>query len=764
MTVFVKMRHIYIIAALTLLLAGCRQTPTEKSAKHIANGIKLLQQHDAPRAVLQFRNAVQALPGSAEAHYQLGIAYLATNDPMKAVGELRRAIALNPKHAGAQLTLAQLLSSVDNPEMLKDAEQRLQLLIRDGPDNPGALHTLGLTELKLGEASDAIRHLQRALAIAPQELTYSVTLAQAKLQQNDLKGAEEALKNAATTSPKSADAAILLARFYAYNKDWGKAEEQLQRALVLEPRSAAAWLNLAAIQLQTGRKGEAEQSYKKLAALPYKPTQSTYGLFLFQEGRREEAIHEFERLAKQDADDREARTRLVAAYRESGRVSDARRVLTDALKKNPKDLDALLQRGELALADGKFADAEVDLNQVLHLKADSAEAHYALAGLHNARGVTLMYRQELNEVLRLNPNLVAVRVELCKSLIASNNAKAALATLDGTPESQRTLVPLIEQRNWALLGVDGTAEARKGIDQGLAIARTPDLLLQDAMLKIAARQYAEARQVLKEGLQKAPEDTRLLRALMGSYAAQKEIPKGVTEVRAHADSHPNSPEVQYFLGALLLETGQKAEAHKAFTSAVKLNPQYIPAEMELVRMNLTQSNWTDARQQLTSLLSSHDENPVAHLWLGMLEESVGNHTAALNAFQRAFEVEPNNPLTLNNLAYTLAEYANRPDEALKLAQKARELSPDNPDFQDTLGWVLFRKGLYDNAVTQLQAAAAKGTDVRTQYHLAMAYLKAGQENRGRTILEAALRKNPKLAEAKMASELFQTEKTGGSSR
>ena len=50
-----------------------------------------------------------------------------------------------------------------------------------------------------------------------------------------------------------------------------------------------------------------------------------------------------------------------------------------ALKRNPKDTDALLQRAELRLQSGKPDEAETDVKEVLHFKADSAQAHFVLA-------------------------------------------------------------------------------------------------------------------------------------------------------------------------------------------------------------------------------------------------------------------------------------------------------------------------------------------------------------------------------------------------
>ena len=79
---------------------------------------------------------------------------------------------------------------------------------------------------------------------------------------------------------------------------------------------------------------------------------------------------------------------------------------------------------------------------------------------------------------------------------------------------------------------------------------------------------------------------------------------------------------------------------------------------------------------------------------------------------------------------------------MKFAQKAKELAPDDASVADTLGWTYFQKGLYSLALTNLEGATAKdGTAVR-RYHLAMAYLKAGDPKPGRQTLDVALKMNP----------------------
>lgn len=759
-------RDLMMVAMLLVVLvsAGCMRSPEAKSTAYIEAGKKLLEKKDPARAILQFRNAAQAAPKNAEAYYQLSKALLAVGDLRGGVAGLRKALELNPKHTAAQLRLADLMTNASDPEVLKDAQQRLQALLQDAPQNADALHSLALTELKLGETDAAVQHLGRAMATAPNELVFAVTLAQAKLQQKDLTGAEKVLQKACEDFPNSADALVILGRFYVGQNKAAQAEKLFQRGLTIDPTHVAALLNLATLQYQLGRKQDAEQSFKRLSGLPDKTYRPVYANFLFQEGRRDEAVAEFERLVKQSPDDRTSRTRLVAAYQAANRVPDAQKILSDAMKKNPKDLDALLQRGELFLAAGKYPEAEADLNKVVHMNADSPAVHFALAKLHQARGAAPRQRQELSEALRLNPVLLQARIELAKSLVRDNAGQAAVDVLEAAPADQKNLVAVIELRNWALLLQGKEAEVQKGVNQGLAVVRTPTFLVQDAVLKIRAKRYKDGRESLHEVLAKNPEEMRAYQLLVASYRAQNQLHSAVEEVKAYVAQHPKSADLQYLLGNLLLETGDKAQAKLALIAAKALNPQSSAADLSLAQMDLLQANWNDARRQLTAILSSKGENAQAEQWLGMLEASSGNQAAAIRNFRKVLENQPDNAVALNNLAYLLSENGDQTQEALEDAQRAVELDPKNPEFVDTLGWVLFHRGVYAGAVTHLERAVSLKSTALRQYHLAMAYYKAGQEARGLTALQAGLRIDPTLPEAKAAQQLMGTPSGGAANR
>ncbi len=745
--------QIGIIVILSLALGGCNRSPQARRDKFLARGKEALAKHEYSRAILEFRTAAQAMPKDAEPYYQIGLASLDAHDLRTAVGAFRKALDLNPKHPGAQLRMAELMSMTDERNWLNDAETRLKSLMEASPVTPEMLNTLALTEMKLGKTENAVDDLEQVLAKAPRELTSSILLARAKLLQNDVKGAEDVLKKASAAQPKSADPHVILGRFYTSQRRTADAESEFQRALELDPRSGPALMNLAVLQNALGHKKEAEAGFKRLAGFGDKNYNPVYALFLFEEGRRDEAVHEFERLAKEDPQDRLARTRLVAAYRSVNRTPDAEKVLDKALQKNPKDFDALLQRGEISLANGKYGPAEADLNQVLHVQPNSAEAQYLLGKLHQARGETLSYRQDLSKALQLNPYLLSVRLELAGVLTDAKEGQAALDLLGEAPESQKQLPGFLVQRNWALWALGNMPEMRKGIDQGLASGKSSDLLLQDGLWKLRTGNPSGARAALEQALNMNSGDLRALAALKQTYDAQKQSSAALQKVKEYASRQPKSAPVQEYLGVLLMATGDKKDARAAFEAAKAADPRFVTADLSLIQLDAAEGKLDDAAGALKALISADGGNTTARLWLGNIEESKGDHNAAIEQFRKVLEANPSDAQASNNLAYLLVEYHGQTDEALKYAQKAVELAPERPAYCDTLGWILYRKGVYGSAVKYLEKADSHSANAVWKYHLAMAYAKAGERNRGRATLQAALQLNSKVPEARIAQDV-----------
>ena len=737
-------RQILVLGCCVFLIA-CGKRPEEKAADFMAAGQRLHDQRDYARAILQFRNAIQALPRKAEPHHRLALALLAQNDGQSAVAELKKAIGIDPQHAGAQLLLARILVASPNTELVAEAEKRIQQLLSSGPQDKEVWNALAVADWQLGKRAQAERRFEDALRRFPDNLRASVAIAQLKLSRRDFAGAEEVLKNAAAQAPANALPLVALGEFYTLRESFPQAEECLRRAMEMEPKNSLPGLELMTLQMRRGEVEEARATYARLASAHGDQYRAAYAALLFDAGSQNEAIAEFEKLAAVDPQNRDTRTWLIRAYMRSNRQADAERLLSGALKRNSRDVDALLQRSILRLRAGDYAAAQSDAAQVVHYRSDSAQAHYVLAKVHTARGAMWGARQEFNEALRIAPGFLPARIDLAQTYMVSGDGKLALKIMNETPAADRDKPAALLARNWALAAAGEMEELRASVKKLLSLNPAPDALLQQALLQFNDRDFAGGRASINRALGQNPLDIRALNLLARSYALENREAEAAKTLRNYAAAHPQSAAVQQLWGQWALEHGHRDEAAKAFEAALAATPRFAPAALALAGIDLAAGRTGAARSRLTTLLSESQNIP-AMMMIADIDVAANRSEAALAAYQKVLASEPDNLTALNNAAYLLVDHAKQPDEALQYAQRAQQLSPDNPAIEDTLGWILYAKGLYAGALPHLKRAAEAGTHQRF-YHLGMTYIKMGDYQNGRKALQRALETGTHLPHA-----------------
>jgi tetratricopeptide (TPR) repeat protein len=338
--------------------------------------------------------------------------------------------------------------------------------------------------------------------------------------------------------------------------------------------------------------------------------------------------------------------------------------------------------------------------------------------------------------------MLAARMALVRGFLVANQPKSAIDLLDQAPGPQKNSLVVASQRIWALLEAGDTKEARSDLDQALRISRSPQLVLQEAVLKLQERDFAGARMDAEEALKADPGDVRAARIVVGAYVGLKQEAKALQRLNEMVDFRPKSAPLRHLLGERYVDAGDLKEARKAFEAARTADPAFLPAELALAEIDLKENRIDAARERLTAIVKANPKNVSALLLLAATDHAAGDQASAISRYRSVLEVDSSNVFALGNLGYELA--AEKSDEALKFAQQAAELAPDNAGVLDTLGWVYYRKGVYDTAVGYLKTAVGKEPTARRQFHLAMSYIKAGQRDLGQKLLVAALQQDPNL--------------------
>ena len=105
------------------------------------------------------------------------------------------------------------------------------------------------------------------------------------------------------------------------------------------------------------------------------------------------------------------------------------------------------------------------------------------------------------------------------------------------------------------------------------------------------------------------------------------------------------------------------------------------------------------------------------------------------------EIEPDNAIALNDLAWALTELGDA--KAIEIAEKAYRQAPYSADVMDTLGWALVKTGDVKRGADLIQSAAnlaPANNDIRM--HLATAKIKLGDKAGARRELEPLTKLDP----------------------
>ncbi len=124
--------------------------------------------------------------------------------------------------------------------------------------------------------------------------------------------------------------------------------------------------------------------------------------------------------------------------------------------------------------------------------------------------------------------------------------------------------------------------------------------------------------------------------------------------------------------------------------------------------------------------------------LALVYENMKNYPKAREAYEKVLSIQPNFVPALNNLAYLYTEHMDNLDKAYELASKARGLLADDASVGDTFGWVLYKRGDYQQALAVLQQSAEKaGDNPEIQFHLGMTAYMMGQTDLAKIALRKA---------------------------
>lgn len=363
-------------------------------------------------------------------------------------------------------------------------------------------------------------------------------------------------------------------------------------------------------------------------------------------------------------------------------------------------VDALVAEGRGWLIAEDTARA-LDKAQKAHA-ADPASITPALLALE------LMPTQPAAETIVVEelvekPSDAGLRLVYARLLAGAQRYTEAISQLDSVTREQPALAP-----PWLSLGALHL-ELRHPQEAEAA-------LLQ--YVKVAEAAPADA--TAADGDENGTREDALTQAwLMLSQAAEQRGDfAAADQYLSKIDGSQRALDVQLRRASLLAHQGKMNEARALIRSTPERTAAdaraKLLAEAQLLR---DAKAWSDANDVLAQANKQFPDDADLLYEQSMTAEKLDRLDEMERLLRRVIEIKPNYQQAYNALGYSLAERNMRLPEAKSLIERALTLSPNEPFITDSLGWVEYRMGNKDAAITLLRKAYAARPDTEIGAHL-----------------------------------------------
>ncbi|HYJ06728.1 MAG TPA: tetratricopeptide repeat protein [Chthoniobacterales bacterium] len=317
------------------------------------------------------------------------------------------------------------------------------------------------------------------------------------------------------------------------------------------------------------------------------------------------------------------------------------------------------------------------------------------------------------KVLELQPDDVNAREKLATGFVLTNQRDKAIAMLQEIIEKQPTkyqpydlLAQLFDEAARALERAQQSEQAR-------------------ALFAKAAANYEQSL-LINPG--RANTYLRLAELLI---VPMKDSPRAVNVLTEARQRFPGAPEFTYFLAIALRESKQPQKAVITFEEALN------EAQM------------------------SNDEVLNARFYFdyGAAADQAGLYDKAADLFRKSISLDPANAAeAYNYVAFMWAEHDMHLDEAEDMIGHALQFDPNNGAFLDTLGWIHYRQGKFEEALADLLRASENLSrpDPIVFEHIGDAYSKLNRIPQALDFWQKAIALSP---ENKLLAEKIEKTKT-----
>ena len=644
------------------LLAPVYATP-EKAARFYEDALGKFEKNDMPGAVIQLKNALQQDQKMLAAHLLLGKALLRGGDLKGAEAAFEEALRQGVSRGEIALPLGQIYLALGRPEAV------IERITASGLPSVLQVEVLtmrGSAYVEAGNTRLAAQSFAEARALDPKSVSPLIAEIPMLLGAGQLERAKENAGKAVELAPDSPYAWNMKASVLHASFEMADALAAYDRALTLAPRHVDPRVARAALLIDLKREADASKDLDYLrTSAPDEP--------------------------------RAAYLRAVLA----GQQGDGP-AISSALAEVTRIIDALptpwLARREQLLMTG-------------------ALAHHGLGNHQKAR-------EYLDTIISRNSRNLGAKKLLASIYVDTRDFGRALSLLEAlqkiAPDDPQVMFLLgsvhLSQRRY-LLATEllEKAAARTGSAEMNRTLALSQLGLGNNELGLASLEKAFAAN---------PADIQAGTALAMLYMRLGKAAKALQTAEAMVKRDPVNLTALNFLGSVKGASGDKAGARAAYTQVLSKNAEFRPSVLSLVRLDVNEKRFDEARRRLDGMLGKRHDDPDALFEYGLLEQRAGRTGEAIRHLQKASEVQRQDvrpALALIDLYLS----QRQGDQALNAAKTLASKTPDNLSVQLALARTYLSVGDQGSARSVLGGATRLAEyDAGTQVAIARLQLAA----------------------------------------
>lgn len=778
-----------LMLAATLSLSACKSAE-EKAEDYYQSALSLMAQGDTDGAMVELRNVFQYNGFHKDARKLYADTLLARGEVAEAYSQYLRLIEQYPDTVEVRQILAEIAMTGGN---WQEFDRHSQEAIRLAPDDPRsrALQaardyrqaSLAKDEAGKAAAAAAARAVQKelpdnvvvrrviiddemngpdpalampeidaALAAEPKAMELHAMKLRLLAQSQDMAGTAAHLKQMVTLFPDNVDVRNALISLYISQKDFAGAEAFLREQAggdTANPEGHAAVVQL--LQAAQGPEAAMAELDRLIAANQGQPGAELYqalrAAIVFDGGDQAGAITTVEtvlKTAKPSDQTRRIKVMLAQMLVRTGNQVGARARVEEVLAEDASNADALKMRAAWLIEEDKPGEAIVDLRTALGQAPGDVATMTLLAEAYQRDGNIDLAGEQLANAVNASNAGAAESLRYAAFLVQQDRKSAAETVLtDARKANPENVQILMRLANLTLAAQD--FPRTEEILTTLKAMATPEATTAaaglEAALLLAQNRTDESLAILQGQVdQAASGDTRALALLL-----QTQMRGGKTaEARATLDAAiaraPDDTQLQLMSASLYAAAGDTAAAEDLLRKLVAADPKAEAPARLLYSLYLGGGQPEEAAKLLDSALAAQpDSATLAFIKAGALERS-GDIDGAITIYETLYARDSNNILLANNLASMITTYRDDPESLERAFAIARRLrGTDVPALQDTYGWIQYRRGNLDEALTYLEPAA-KGLpdDPMVQFHLGMTYVGLNRSEDARATLTRAL--------------------------